>query len=224
MGPSVVVIGAPEQHVVLRTRFDNEPSVSLYSEGDVLKALEAILAHPPKILALDRAFATTSRGAALVSRVKADPHMKGTDIRILTEDAEHVPLVLENRTPGVETAVLKTSHPLDYCGTRRAPRFLVGEEVGVVVNGDRGRLVNVSATGAQVVAPVRMRPEEPLRLALVDSSAEVRLKATVAWSTAESAAGRLAYRAGVEFINPDACTLDEFCARHIMAPAGAERT
>ena len=35
-------------------------------------------------------------------------------------------MILEtNKALGLEGAVLKTSHPLDYCGTRRAPRFPV---------------------------------------------------------------------------------------------------
>jgi hypothetical protein len=223
MGPTVVVIGAPEKAVALRARFDGEPSVALYSDADVLKAIEAILAHPPKILALDRAFATTARGAALVARIRADPHMRGTDVRVLTEDASNTPLVLDTRGPLVDTAVLKTSHPLDYCGTRRAPRFRVGELVDVMVNGERGRLINVSATGAQVVAAIRLRPQEPLRVALCDPAAEVRLRGVVAWSAAEPASGGITYRAGLEFVNADACQIDEFCMRHIVSPDQPER-
>jgi PilZ domain len=218
MGPSVVVIGGPDQAVVLRTRLADEPSVFLYTDGDSLKALDAILAHPPKILALDRSFALTARAASLVARLRAEPHVKSTDIRVLGEDAAGVPLLLDTRGPSIETAVLKTSHPLDYCGTRRAPRFVMGENVNVVVNGERGQLINVSATGAQVVAPVRLRPQEPLRLALVDESAEVRLRGVVAWSVVEPARDSLRYRAGVEFINADALAVDEFCVRHVVAP------
>jgi hypothetical protein len=218
MGPSIVVIGGPDQAVVLRTRLAEEPSVFLYTDGDALKALDAILAHPPKILALDRSFAMTARAASLVARLRAEPHLKATDIRVLGEDAANVPLLLDTRGTAIETAVLKTSHPLDYCGTRRAPRFVVGEDVNVVVNGERGRLINVSATGAQLVAPVRMRPQEPLRLALVDDAAEVRLRGVVAWSVVETARDALHYRAGVEFVNADTLTLDEFCVRHVVAP------
>jgi hypothetical protein len=217
MGPSVVVIGGPDQAVVLRTRLADEPSVFLYTDGEALKALDAILAHPPKILALDRSFALTARAASVVARLRAEPHVK-SDIRVLGEDAAGVPLLLDTRGTTIETAVLKTSHPLDYCGTRRAPRFVVGEDVNVVVNGERGQLINVSATGAQVVAPVRLRPQEPLRLALVDESAEVRLKAVVAWSVVEPARDSIRYRAGVEFINADALAVDEFCVRHVVAP------
>ena len=70
------------------------------------------------------------------------------------------------------------------------------------MNGENGTLVNLSSTGAQVLVHMRLRPSEPLRLALVDSDAEVKVRGVVAWSSVETADGGLAYRAGVEFINP----------------------
>lgn len=217
MGPSVVVITRSEQEVALRKRLGVESSVALFSEHEALKAVETIVGHPPKILALDRAFAFTARGAALVARLKADPRLGGVDLRVLAEDETSAPVILSSRTLGLESAILKTSHPLDYCGTRRAPRFAVAADADVVVNGERGRLVNLSSTGVQVLALVRLRPDEPLRLALVDAAAEVKVRGVVAWSAAEAVHSTLRYRAGVEFINPDAFKLDAFCARHMAA-------
>jgi hypothetical protein len=215
MGPSVVVITRTEQEVALRKRLRAETSAALFSDGEALKALDAIVAHPPRILALDRTFAFTARGAALVARVKAEPRLGGIDLRVLAEDETHAPVILGTRMPGLESTVLKTSHPLDYCGTRRAPRFAVSPDVDAIVNGERSRLVNLSATGAQLLVVSRLRPEEPLRLALRDLEAEVKVQGVVAWSAAEAMDGALTYRVGIEFINPDALTLDAFCTRHI---------
>jgi len=215
----VIVIARTEQEVALRKRLGVEPSVALFSDYEALKALEAIVSHPPKILAVDRAFAFTARGAALVARLKAEPELAGVDLRVLAEDETNAPVILSTRALGLEGALLKTSHPLDYCGTRRSPRFPVNDEANVVVNGERGRLVNLSSTGAQLVIIVRLRPDEPLRLALVDAEEEVKVRGVVAWSAAEPADGALIYRAGVEFINPDAFTVDAFCARHIIRGA-----
>src|SRR6202035_3946172 len=83
---SVIVIARSEQTVGLRKRFGTESDVALFSDCDSLKALDAILAHPPKILALDRAFAATARAAALVARLRAEPHLRATDVRVLAED------------------------------------------------------------------------------------------------------------------------------------------
>ena len=120
--------------------------------------------------------------------------------------------------PGFEGALVRASYPLDYCGTRRAPRFLTIAGVNVAVNGAGGRLVNVSCIGAQVAAALRLRPEEPVRLALVDTHGEVKLKGVVAWSIAEPIDGAICYRAGVEFVDPDSMILENFCSRNIAGP------
>jgi|SoiMetStandDraft_2_1073263.scaffolds.fasta_scaffold83485_1 hypothetical protein len=218
MVPSVIVIARAEQAAGLRKRLGNESGVALYSDCEALKALEAILAGPPKILALDRSFVATARAAALVARVKSEPNLRATDVRVLAEDEMHLPVLFNSRVPGFEGALVRASYPLDYCGTRRAPRFVTSGGVNVVVNGKDGRLVNVSCIGAQVAAALRLRPEEPVRLALADHQGEVKLKAVVAWSVVEPADGQICYRAGVEFIEPDSMTLESFCSRNIAGP------
>ena len=192
--------------------------MALYSDGESLKALEAILAGPPKILALDRSFVATARAAALVARVKSEPHLRSTDVRVLAEDEMHLPVLFNSKAPGFEGALVRASYPLDYCGTRRAPRFITAGGVNVCVNGMDGRLVNVSCIGAQVAAALRLRPEEVIRLSLVDPQVEVKLKGVVAWSIAEPLEGRICYRAGVEFVEADSMTLESFCSRNIAGP------
>lgn len=219
MGPSVVVIARAEHEVSLRKRLGVEPSVALFTDAEALKAFDAVNLHPPKILALDRIFAFTARGAALVAKMKNDVRLAAVDVRVLTEDETNAPIILETRLLGLEGTVLKTSHPLDYCGTRRAPRFPITDSANVVVNGESGKLVNLSSTGAQLLIQLRLRPAEPLRLALVDAEAEVKVRGVVAWSAAEPVQGALSYRAGVEFVAPDSRSLDAFCVRRVT-PAG----
>jgi hypothetical protein len=218
MGPSVVVIARSDQTVGLRKRLSHEPGVALFSDGEALKALETILAAHPKILALDRMFVATARAAALVARVKSDPRLQGTDVRVLAEDESNLPVLLSARVPGLEGALIRSSYPLDYCGTRRAPRFITNRGVNVAVNGKDGLLVNLSCIGAQVKASLRLRPEEAIRLALEDGHAEVRLKGVVAWCVAEPIDGQVMYRAGLEFVEPDSMTLEAFCVRNIANP------
>jgi hypothetical protein len=221
---SVVVIARSDQAVGLRKRFGAEADVALFSDCDSLKAIDAILAHPPKILALDRAFATTARAASLVARLRSEPHLRATDVRVLAEDEMNLPVLLSSRVPGLEGALMRASYPLDYCGTRRAPRFVATEDVHVLVNGEQGRLIDLSCIGVQLVATARLRPEEPLRVALVDPSVEVRVRGVVAWSVVVPSGTQLAYRAGVEFIDPDSLTLEAFCVRNIASPARTSST
>lgn len=220
MVPSVIVIARPEQ-VGLKKRLSHEPGVALFSDAESLQALEAILAAPPRILALDRMFVATARAAALVARVKSDPNLQGTDVRVLAEDEENLPLLLSVRVPGFESALVRSSYPLDYCGTRRAPRFTTNRDVNVAVNGENGELMDLSCIGAQVRASLRIRPEEAVRVALIDRHGEVFLKGVVAWCVAEAIQGAVTYRAGLEFVEFDSIPLEVFCVRNI---AHADRT
>lgn len=213
VGPSVIVIARSEQAAGLRKRLATDSTVALFSDAEALKAIEAILGHAPRILALDRTFAATARGAALVRQVKGEDHASATDIRVLAEDEDNQPLILSSRIESVD-CVVKASYPLDYCGTRRALRFAVVDDFAVAVNGERGRLINLSFAGAQVVVPLRLRPEESLRLALMEGSDETRVRGVVAWSTAEPTGPIVIYRAGVEFVEADTQRLEGLCIRH----------
>lgn len=215
MGPSVVVIARAEQAAGLRKRLAADSTVALFSDAEALKALEAVLGQAPRILALDRAFAATARGAALVRQVKAEEHDCATEIRVLAEDEDNQPLILSSRLASVES-VMRASHPLDYCGTRRALRFKVVDAVRLAVNGERGRLVNLSFAGAQLVLPVRIRPEEALRITLTEALAEdeTRVRGVVAWCTVEPTGSIIIYRAGVEFTDADTHRLEDLCIRY----------
>ncbi len=71
MTPSVIMIARSEQAAGLRKRFAPDSTVALFSDAEALRALDAVLGQAPRVLALDRAFAATARGAALVRQVKA---------------------------------------------------------------------------------------------------------------------------------------------------------
>ena len=86
------------------------------------------------------------------------------------------------------------------------------------MNGKYGQLLNVSCMGAQVRASLRLRPEEAIRVALIDRHGEVRLKGVIAWCVAEPIDGEVTYRAGLEFIEPDSMSLEVFCVRNIANP------
>ena len=58
--------------------------VLTFSDNEPLKALEAITARRPNVIALERLFAATSRGAALINRIKADPALAGAEIRVVS--------------------------------------------------------------------------------------------------------------------------------------------
>jgi hypothetical protein len=60
-----------------------------FADTDVLRALEAITARKPRLVALERLFAATPRGAALINRIKADPSLTQTEIKVLSHDSDY---------------------------------------------------------------------------------------------------------------------------------------
>lgn len=170
----------------IRKRLAGDPDVLVFSASDSLGALEAIRRHRPKIAALDAAFAATARGAALVADMKRDPVLNAVDLRVLTEDETRLPVVLDQRMTSAEAVLRAGARLLDHCGTRQVVRARINGSVEVSVNGECCDLVDLSVTGAQISAPMRLRPDESVRLAFADESAETRCHGVVAWVVARN--------------------------------------
>ena len=183
----MIVIASAQMVSAWRVQLDADPNARIFSEADFLIALETIINDRPDIIALDPMFAATARGAALVARVKADPRLCDSEVRTLVRDG--VDQALAPASPeGSQLKAAVLSQPLDTCGTRRAPRFEMQTDVDVKVNGTAGRLVNLSITGSQLLAPIRVRPAEGIRVTLSDDSSDLRLAGTIAWVSLEIAA------------------------------------
>jgi hypothetical protein len=214
MAPTIVVIASEPIVLELRTDPQVQPNTRIFSDTEFLAALEAILEDIPDIIALDPDFAATARGAALVARVKADPRLKGSQVRSLAPESPNQSLRVES--VGFSTSDAPDLLQLDECGTRGAHRHPIKSDVETRVNGTASELVNLSVTGAQVIASQRLRPTEQVRLTLNDASTELRLKGSVAWANLEIGAQGLGsrYRIGLEFSDPDCEVLARYCQRN----------
>src|SRR4051794_27141177 len=203
----VIVIASAPTLSRWRRQLNWQPNTQMFCDTDFLAALDAIITERPEVIALDPTFAATARGAALVSRVKADPQLRGSEIRTLVRDGVEAPSnqsAEPDRAPEPEFQPLLHSQPLDHFGTRRAPRYAIGSDVESKVNGTSGRLVNLSITGSQMLAPIRLRPSETIRVTLNDDNSDLRLTGTIAWVSLEIAQSeRQRYRFGVEFRGAD---------------------
>ena len=180
------------------------------TDAEPLRALEIITTRLPTLVVIDRVFAETARGAAFVNRLKADPVLANTEIRVIPPD----------EPPEAASASTAASGPaapreLDRRGTRRADRIRIAGDVEVLVDGNPAALVDVSTMGAQVLSPTVLRPNQRVRMAIPDDRGTIRCAAVVAWASFEIPTGSgPRYRAGVEFFNGDTAALDAFCARH----------
>jgi hypothetical protein len=212
--PLLVLIAASDLIDSLRTRFD-DAEVIAFPDGEVLRALETISLRRPERVVLEAAFASTSRGGALVNRLKADPALSHVDVQVVPAEA----VVPRAASPAAEPAPASVAsvQPLDLRGTRRAPRVAITDGVDIVVDGAAVRLVNLSVVGAQVVSAGVLKPNQRVRVSLVDESGSIRLAAVIAWARYElPRPGQPAatYRAGLDFLEANAAAVSAFAERH----------
>ena len=224
--PRTVIIGAPQLLDALRRHAGAEGEVLAFGDHDALKALELIMTSRPAVVTLERLFAATSRGAALINRIKEDPALVSTEIRIVSHDGTYSRISPRRTTPAepkgsapipaapaVGTPAAPTAG-LDYRGTRRAPRFRMIEGTEAQVDGASAKIVDLSVIGAQIVSPLALRPQQRVRIILSDDAGVVRVNAAVAWASFEIPNAAPRYRAGVEFTDAQAAAVDAFCKRH----------
>lgn len=216
--PCTVVIGAPELLPALCERTATDGEVLTFSDQDPLGALDAIVSRRPKVIALERLFAATSRGAALINRIKSDPTLIEAEIRVVSHDSDYVRVSPRPRPVAAATAVAvaappQPQEPLDWHGTRRSLRMRIKDGVEVQIDGNAATLIDLSAHGAQVVSPSVLRPNQRVRMALPDDAGVVRCNASVAWASFELK-NLPRYRAGIEFTDADGTLVVAFSERH----------
>ena len=188
-----VVIGAQHHLKALREHAGTPGGeVLAFTDTEALDALEVIMTRRPQVVTLERLFAATSRGAALINRIKADPALSFTEIRVVSHDGEYSRVSPRRGTPPAASpahapvAVEEPAHPIDWRGTRRAPRFRMLAGTEAHVDGTASSLVDLSVMGAQVVAQSPLKPNQRVRITLADDAAVVRFNAcAVAWASFE---------------------------------------
>jgi hypothetical protein len=219
-----VVIASADLLPALRQRNETGTSeVLAFSDLEAHRALEEILKRLPHAIELERHFAATPRGAALINRIKADPTLVHSELRVVSHDSDFARVVA--RAPGgapltqaPAVAILEAVpavEPLDQRGTRRATRFRIAGETGVHLDGNAATLVDLSTVGAQVVSPTILKPKQRVRVALTDDHGALRFNAAIAWAFFEIPPNRgPQYRAGVNFVDADSHAVSAFCLRH----------
>ena len=211
-----VIIAASDLLATLKERTgDVNSEVLAFSDSDALRALEVITKRRPRVVALERLFAATPRGAALINRIKADPSLIESEIRVVSHDRDDARVSRRTPMEGAPGAAATTAPPLDHRGTRRTARFKIAAQVEIVVDGNTATLVDLSRLGAQVVTDNSLNPSQRVRMLLSDQAGVVRLNASVAWAHFEILPGKgPQYRAGLDFVDADGQAVDGFCGRH----------
>lgn len=80
---AVTVLIAPPEHLAGLQEQRGLKGAQAFADSDAHLALEVITRERPQIIALEREFASSRRGVALMNRIKADPALAATEIRIV---------------------------------------------------------------------------------------------------------------------------------------------
>jgi len=197
----IVLIGPADALPALQARLDPGAAVEVFTDGEALEALDHIIRTRPAMVALQDEFSATSRGIALINRIKDDPSLAACEVRVLTRDREFS-RVTANRAPAGSAAIAldEPAPALDQRGTRRAPRIPIQSGVEVTVDGNPSELVDLSMVGAQVVSATVLRPNQRVRVVLGQGAVVVRCSGAVAWAAFEMPKGMpTRYRAGIDW-------------------------
>lgn len=236
MSAAALIIGALNLMPALRDHVKVEGDVVTFADTEPIQALQMIMDQRPGLVVLERLFAATPRGAALINRIKSDPTLAHAEVRVMSHTGDYTRQVVKpsaaSAAPAGQPAVSMTSAApqssgspaataeaprLDWQGTRRAPRFRVRAGVELQLDGNPAAVIDLSTVGAQVISPTVLRPNQKVRIIIPNEDLQMRFRGAIAWAKFELPKPPVKapqYRAGVEFTDADAKAIDDFTGRN----------
>ena len=226
-----VVIAATNLMPALRERLADEGELLPFADTEPIQALQTILEQRPDLIVLERLFAATPRGAALINRIKTDPQLGHAEVRVMSHTGDYPrPVAKPSRVPspaavgasdgpaaGLPEAPAQPSPEprLDWQGTRRAQRFRARSGVEIQLDGNPAGVVDFSVVGVQVLSPTILRPNQKVRVSIPHDDFVMRFRGSVAWAKFElpKPTDPPRYRAGVDFADADAAALEHYCIK-----------
>ena len=241
MPAPAVVIAASNLMPSLRERLADDGELVVFPDTEPIQALQAILEHKPSLIVLERLFAATPRGAALINRIKNDPQLGHAEVRVMSQSGDYLRVVSKPSgapppapvepvaaPPGAGSAIATEApaappvaaepppRPLDWHGTRRAPRHRIREGVEIQLDGNPAQVVDLSQVGAQVISQTILRPNQRVRVSMPNDDFVMRFRGSIAWAKFElpQPSEPPRYRAGVEFADADATAVESYCQKN----------
>jgi CheY-like chemotaxis protein len=237
-----VVIAASNLMPSLRERLADDGQLVVFPDTEPIQALQAILEHRPSLIVLERLFAATPRGAALINRIKNDPQLGHAEVRVMSHSGDYLRVVSKpsgsapppaaapasEPAAASEGAALATEaaataavaepppRPLDWHGTRRAPRYRIRPGVEIQLDGNPAQVVDLSQVGAQVISQTILRPNQKVRVSVPNDDFVMRFRGSIAWAKFElpDPGAPPRYRAGIEFADADARAVEAYCLKN----------
>jgi hypothetical protein len=214
----IVLIGLADTLPSLQEQLDPSAEVQTFTESEALEALDHIIRTKPAVVAMQDEFADSSRGQALINRIKDDATLSDVEVRVMAKNAAKNRVAVKRGKHGGTAAAVAVdeSKPLDQKGTRRAPRTRIKDGVEVAVDGNPAALVDLSQVGAQVVSATVLKPNQRVRIIMGDGKGAVKCAGSIAWAAFEMPKGMpTRYRAGIDWgVVPEAANVEGFAKKH----------
>jgi len=218
VSPSIVLIGPSDALPAMKERLDSGAELHEFTDQEALEALDHIIRNKPRIIALDHEFSASSRGAALINRIKDDPSLTHCEVRVIAHDSALSRVGARRGPPshGSAVAVDEPKAALDQRGTRRAPRIRMKDGIEILVDGNAAALIDLSTVGAQVLSKSVLKPNQRVRMTFNDQKgATIRCSGSIAWASLELPKGLAPrYRAGIDMTRADPEAVQGFADRH----------
>ena len=232
MPAAALVIAAENLMSALRERVSVEGDVLTFADTEPIQALQVIIEERPNLVVLERLFAATPRGAALINRIKSDPQLANAEVRVMSHTGDYSRQVVKpsvvpapsqpvaaggTQAAGSNVATDEAPRTIDWHGTRRAPRVRVRSGVELQLDGNPAAVIDLSTVGAQVISPTVLRPNQKVRITVPSEDFVLRFRGAIAWAKFELPKPPVKspqYRAGVEFTDGDAAAIDKLIDRN----------
>ena len=220
MPARIVLIGPADSLPALQERLDPTAEVQTFTDSEALEALDHIMTARPDLVAMQDEFSETSRGMALINRIKDDPALSECEVRVMAKNAAKNRVAVkrggQSTGPAVAVDEATPAPALDQKGTRRAPRIRIKDGVEVAVDGNPAALIDLSAVGVQIVSPTVLKPNQRVRVQIGDAKNPIKCSGSIAWAAFEMPKGQATrYRAGVDFgLKADAAALDGYAKKN----------
>jgi PilZ domain len=198
-----------------------------FASNSLASAIASIRAYRPKTVAVEAVFAETPAGIGFIEQ--AEPLVRGI-LLVVEHDGKWIATPRGNGrsasngsrreakivAPSPRQVAAVVAPPVEPANTRRAPRFMVREQLEVIVESGHASLVDLSVLGAQIVSLPVLRPNQKLKIDLTDTNDGVSVIAQVAWSLFEkpTAQAEPYYRVGLEFTGAARQALEKYRQRH----------
>jgi hypothetical protein len=215
----IVLIGPSDALPGLQERLDPSAEIQAFTDSEALESLDHIIRTKPALVAMQDEFADSSRGQALINRIKDDATLAAVEVRVMAKNPSQNRIAVKRGSHGGGSAVAVDEPPkpaLDQKGTRRAQRVRIKDGVEVAVDGNPAALVDLSKVGAQVVSPTVLKPNQRVRVVMGDGKTAVKCSGAVAWAAFEMPKGMpTRYRAGIDWgVTPEAENVQSFAEKN----------